>query len=269
MERAFLNTKDGQIHYRIAGTGGTPLVLIHHTPGSSDVYREAMDIISNKRCVIAMDTIGLGDSDKPPRWYTIEDYAKSVITLLDSLSIPKAVVLGRHTGSKTAVELAAAYPSMVEQLILFGPFYWESKEQEKGISQQGRWQPGEIKEDGSHLSEMWQSGQEPDLELNHRRVLDTLKAGDETLHAGHWASAMYDQEKRLPLIKCPTLIIWGSEDIAQHHTINFHKRGIAEAIADCTVVEVQGATGTMSTVMPEKFAQLILDFLKSETAKNS
>ena len=264
MNRAFLDTPDGQIHYRIDGSGEPSVVLIHHTPGSSDVYRDVIPIIAQRRRVIAMDSIGLGDSDEPPRWYTIEDYAKTVIMLLDSLDIDKAVILGRHTGSKTAVEMGAAYPERVDKVVLFGPFHWKEEERQKGIAQEGRWTPGEVKADGSHLTAMWQAGRGTDPKLNHRRVLDTLKAGEETLHAGHWASAMYRQVERLPLIKCPTLIIWASKDVEQHDTINFHRNGIAEAISDCTVAEVPGATGNMSTEMPEEFARLILDFVEAK-----
>jgi pimeloyl-ACP methyl ester carboxylesterase len=101
--------------------------------------------------VIAMDTIGYGDSDNPPRWYAIEDYARTVIMLLDSLKVEKAVVVGHHTGSKTAVEVAVAYPERVDKLVLLGPYYWEEDARRNGIDQKGDWAEAEPKMDGSHL----------------------------------------------------------------------------------------------------------------------
>ena len=38
IKRAFLDTEDGQIHYRIGGEG-EPLLLLHMNPRSSDEYR--------------------------------------------------------------------------------------------------------------------------------------------------------------------------------------------------------------------------------------
>ena len=66
IKRAFLDTEDGQILYRIGGEG-EPLLLLHMTPRSSDEFREVMPILAQHRQVIAMDLMGLGDSDKPPQ----------------------------------------------------------------------------------------------------------------------------------------------------------------------------------------------------------
>jgi pimeloyl-ACP methyl ester carboxylesterase len=78
IKRAFLDTEDGQILYRISGEG-KPLLLLHQNFRSGDEFRELIPIFAQKRLVIAMDFLGLGDSDKPPRMYSIEDYAKTVI----------------------------------------------------------------------------------------------------------------------------------------------------------------------------------------------
>ena len=58
VKRAFLDTEDGQILYRIAGEG-EPLLLLHMTPRSSDEFREIMPILAQDRLVIAMDLMGL------------------------------------------------------------------------------------------------------------------------------------------------------------------------------------------------------------------
>jgi Predicted hydrolases or acyltransferases (alpha/beta hydrolase superfamily) len=90
IKKAFLDTEDGQIFYRIGGEG-EPLVLLHMSPRSSDEFKELMAILAPKYRVIAMDLMGLGDSDKPPREYSISDYAKTVILLLDELGIKNVV----------------------------------------------------------------------------------------------------------------------------------------------------------------------------------
>ncbi|MEP0897782.1 alpha/beta fold hydrolase [Leptolyngbya sp. FACHB-1624] len=118
IKRAFLDTEDGQIHYRVGGEG-KPLLLLHMNPRSSDEYRELMPIfVQQGRQVIAMDLMGFGDSDKPSRLYSVADYAKTAIALLDELGIEKTDVLGNHTGAFVSGEIAVAYPDRVNKLIL-------------------------------------------------------------------------------------------------------------------------------------------------------
>ncbi|MBD0266361.1 MAG: alpha/beta fold hydrolase, partial [Tolypothrix sp. Co-bin9] len=113
IKREFLDTEDGQILYRIGGEG-KPLLLLHQNPRSSDEFVELMSILAKTRRVIAMDFLGLGDSDKPPRLYSIQDYAKTVIALLDELGISSTSILGNHTGAFVAGEVAVAYPQRVD-----------------------------------------------------------------------------------------------------------------------------------------------------------
>ncbi len=54
-----------------------------------------------------MDTIGYGDSYKPNKDCTIEDYAQGAIELLDALGISKTSLVGHHTGAVIAIELAS------------------------------------------------------------------------------------------------------------------------------------------------------------------
>lgn len=217
VKRAFLDTEDGQILYRISGEG-EPLILLHQNQTSSNEYLELMPILAEKRCIIAMDFLGFGDSDKPPRMYSIEDYAKTVILLLDTLGINQTSILGNHTGAFVAGEIAAAYPQRVGKLILSNPVVFE--EAGKAALLKKFAQGFEIQADGSHLLERWtariqyvNSG-----ELNHRLVLDDLKCFGYPLYAV-WAVANYclNLEKCLSQIKCPTLIIWGTVDLSLIH----------------------------------------------------
>ena len=265
MKRAFLDTPDGQIHYLIEGVGEPPLILIHQTPRSSDEYTEMMPLLGRKRRVIAVDIIGYGDSDKTLNFYTIEDYANTVIMLLDKLVIGKATMVGHHTGSKTAIELAAAFPERVEKVVLLGPYFWNEDVGQGAINQADRYKGLEVKGDGSHLAELWHNywvSEATDPEIKNRMVLDILKAGA-GFHRAHFASAKYRQEERMPLIQCPTLIIWGMRDIEWHDEIGLHRRNFAESISNCTVAEVQGGTAAMPNEKPEEVSQLILEFLEN------
>jgi pimeloyl-ACP methyl ester carboxylesterase len=186
IKRAFLDTADGQIHYRIGGKG-EPLLLLHMNPRSSDEYRELMPLLALHYRVIAMDLMGFGDSDKPPRLYSVADYARTAIALFDELGIEQANVLGNHTGAFVSGELAIAYPDRVKKLILCNV---------AGFGEAGkadlmrRFEEGfVIQPDGSHLMQRWhaRSRYVGSAELNHRWVLDDLKClAIPSMRYGRW-----------------------------------------------------------------------------------
>ncbi len=263
MRRAFFDTPDGQMHYRTEGVKDPPLVMLHQTPRSSDDFTEMMPLLSPERRSIALDFIGYGDSDKSTKYYGAEDYARTVISLLDHLKIGKATVVGHHSGTKVAIELATAFPERLEKLVLIGPYFWNEDTRQRAIAQTDRYVKFKTRPDGAHLMEMWRGywvSEAPDPEIKTRMVLDILKAG-ETLHRGHVASAAYRQEERLSLIKCPTLIIWGTRDIEWHIELGLHTRNFAESIPDCTVARVKDGAVSLPNDKPAEVSRLILEFL--------
>ncbi|RCJ38372.1 hydrolase [Nostoc minutum NIES-26] len=268
IKRAFLDTEDGQILYRIGGEG-EPILLLHMTPRSSDEFRELMPILAAKKLVIAMDLMGLGDSDKPPRVYSVADYAKTAIALLDELGIKKASIFGSLTGGYIAGEVAAAYPERVEKLILCNVIGFSQEERDKIFKTYS--QGSQIKEDGSHLMERWLArvSYVGKGELNHRCVLDDLKTFNSPVYPGiAVANYCLSTQERFRLIKCPTLILSGEKGLEP-----LEKAGLAryenqlwlrEVIPDSQRVELEGGTLWMLNQMPEEVLKAIVDFLEKQ-----
>ena len=189
MERFFVKTPFGKIHYVKEGAGD-PVILLHQTARSHDEYAEVIPLLAKDHQVIAMDTLGYGDSDKPSKRLSIEDYASTVKMLLDGEGLEKASVIGRHTGSFISMEFAAAYPERIDKLILSEPHYHDER-MRKGEEVQAffrgwvafwkNWLVSGTKEDGSHLVEAWNMVKEHDPSmppsLINRIILEYLKAG--------------------------------------------------------------------------------------------
>ncbi len=265
IKRAFLDTEDGQILYRIGGEG-EPLLLLHMTPRSSDEFREIMPILAQNRQVIAMDLMGLGDSDKPPRIYSVADYAKSAIALWDELGIKKSSILGSLTGGYIAGELAVAYPERVEKLILCNVHGFDREETDKIAK---RYSDGfRIKADGSHLMQRWLARTHyiGNGELNHRCVLEDLKCFGSPVYTG-MAVANYclDAQERFRSIKCPTLILSGEKSLEPLEKAGLAKAKnqfwLSKAISHSKKVELEGGTLWMLNQKPEEISTIILDFL--------
>lgn len=260
MRRAFLDTPDGQIHYCVAGAG-RPVLLLHQTPRSWDEYRDVIPLLARERRVVAMDTIGYGDSYKPPQRCDIEDYARGALALLDGLGIHATAVVGHHTGAVIAMELAAAHPERVERLVLSACPFVDAAERGRRRVAGHRVDHVEPRPDGTHLAELWQGRQRfypvdrPDLLA--RFVADALKAGEKIVE-GHGACSRYRMEERIGRVRCPTLVTCGTEDPFSFPAAEV----IARRIPGSRLVPIQGGTVAVVDQMPEAFARVVLDFLR-------
>lgn len=211
MERAYINISEGQIHYRVAGSG-PPLLLLHQTAFSSDEYLPVIPMLADNFQVFAMDTMGYGMSDPPPYVFTIEDYAQTVKEFLAALGVTPVHIVGHHTGASIGLEVATAYLTMVKKLVLSGCPVYEASERKERLA---KFRPLQITQDGSYILEKWQLFRQhmPNAgpEGWHKFIIAQLMAGPRG-EEGHHAVFRYDEKARLPRLTCPTLLIYGHED---------------------------------------------------------
>lgn len=258
VKRAYVDSPEGQIHYRIAGSG-EPLLLIHQASTSSADFKRVMPILAETHLVMALDLPGYGESDKPSRVYQIPDYVQSAIGFLDSLGVDKASIVGQHAGACIAVELAVTHPEWVDKLILSGlPVH-----REQGLPYPNFMEPWQAKQDGSHLMRVWEVvtswGPRAPLEIIQELALDYFKTGpgNEELHHASWD---YLCLPRLPLIKSPTLVLSGRSDLFVSE-IEEVKQLIPRS--KTLVIEGPGTGPLILRRRPEAFAEAVLNFLQN------
>jgi pimeloyl-ACP methyl ester carboxylesterase len=119
--KAYANTRHGQVHYRRLGAGGRRVLLIHWLPLSSRMYQHVMPILAERGCdALAVDLLGYGRSDPRPEKWSMTDWAANVAEVAQQLDFRAALVVGGHTSSCVAVELALGFPQVVASLALDG-----------------------------------------------------------------------------------------------------------------------------------------------------
>ena len=257
VERRFITTPLGRIHVAIAGTG-FPVLLLHQTPRSWDEYRDVLPLLGRDFRAIAMDTLGFGDSDRPSD-PSIELWAQGAFALLDALEVPRAAIVGHHTGAAIAVEMAASSPSRVRALVLSAcPFVDAARRaRHEGMRVID---DVETRTDGAHLAELWGRRQpfypEGNTDLLQRFMVDALRAG-EMAAEGHRVVNRYRMEDRLGHIRCPTLVIAPTGDPHVHPVAP----RVAGAIEGSVLRELSGGMVPLPDQMPEAFAGLISDFI--------
>jgi pimeloyl-ACP methyl ester carboxylesterase len=117
---------DGEIlHYKTAGKGTPVFFLLHGFGASLYSWNKVFPELAKLGTVIAYDRMGFGLTVRamPGEWSNINPYStagqvKSAAGLLNALGIAKAVWIGHSAGGIAAVHAAAAYPDMVQAIIL-------------------------------------------------------------------------------------------------------------------------------------------------------
>ncbi len=111
-----VRAKDTNISVRQSTGRGMPLVLLHGSGASKDVFSHQFDSsLAEIYQITAIDLPGHGLSDNaadPEESYTITGIAGTVDAVLSTLAIEKPVVFGWSLGGHVAIELAARRPDL-------------------------------------------------------------------------------------------------------------------------------------------------------------
>lgn len=97
---------------------GPPLVFIHGLSGSWQNWLEQLPVFARDHRVVAFDLPGFGASEMPSEPISISGYARLVDALFSELGIAGAAVVGNSMGGFIGAELAIAFPPRVERLVL-------------------------------------------------------------------------------------------------------------------------------------------------------
>ncbi len=215
VRRQLLETRHGYMHVRTAGNGGTPLVLLHQSPVSGLQFRRVLPELASDRLVVVPDRIGFGASD-PVAPLSIADYAAATFDALDEFGIEGFDLLGVHTGSCEAIELARTQPERVERVCLVAVPHFT--DEERAAFKEKFSAPPEPASDGSHLIECWRffdeiGAAEPrpgqwDAEMVHWLTLNYLLSGT-TPHAVF----DYPTGELVQKIEQPLLVMLTHDDI--------------------------------------------------------
>ena len=99
---------------------GPAVLMLHGTGDSSYSFSRVLPLLPAGLRVIVPDQRGHGDSDKPPRSYSMEEFALDALELLDALRIHRVTVVGHSMGSFIARRIAAFASARIDKLILIG-----------------------------------------------------------------------------------------------------------------------------------------------------
>jgi pimeloyl-ACP methyl ester carboxylesterase len=117
-----------RLHYRDAGTGEPPLLLVHGWGGDARVW-DPIPFLGHR--VIAVDLRGHGSSSVPDGGYRPPDLAGDLAQLLAELGVPRVVAIGHSMGAQVVTTLAVEHPALVAALVVIDPAYGADAAEER------------------------------------------------------------------------------------------------------------------------------------------
>ena len=216
MLRRIYPTRFGQMHLRSNDGKGVPLVLLHMSPRSGAMWELLQEKLG--RPTHAPDRLGYGFSDAPPWALSLEQYAQSTVDALKAAGMKGDIdILGMHTGSMEAIEVAHQIGSHVRRVIAVGMPLFSVEEQQRRLEMYSE-QPLKPLTEGGHVLGAWRGGfalREPpyDLADMHRRFVEHVLAANPG--AAFRAACGYPIEKKLKSLKTPLMVFAPHDDIIE------------------------------------------------------
>jgi len=247
-----------ETNFKIAGEG-EPLLILHGWGGSSGSWIEVQKILANNRFkVIVLDLPGFGKSISPPVPWSVKDYSNFVLKFIEKIGLEKIILMGHSFGGRIAIKFSNLYPEKLKNLILcssagikhsltlgqkiilnlslFGNFLF-SKKLLKRFKDVAR-----------------------NIFYSFLRKKDYAKAKGMMKETFQKVVAE-DLRTELPEIKTRTLIIWGQKDKA----VPLKDAYLMKEKIPQSTLEILSKTGhTPNLEEPEKLAEIILNFIKTE-----
>lgn len=214
LRKGYSDGPQGQLHWRRAGTLGTPgrpdLYCFSPAPFGSIAYSNLLPHLATDRGVVAPDYPGQGGSDGDSVTPSIEEYAASMAAIIHDLSQDTPVsVFGFHSGCLVAIELALTLSDKVDQVVLVDVPAFDPDTRAKYLPMVGA--PFEPSADAQSVAKSWDMAvtkrrETQSLEQCFAMFADTVGNGPR-INATFHAAFTYDVESKFAALKHKTTII--------------------------------------------------------------
>lgn len=270
------NTTPIEVHYEDMGAG-QPVVLIHGFPLSGRSWeKQTTALLAAGYRVITYDRRGFGQSSQPSVGYDYDTFAADLDTVMTTLDLRDAVLVGFSMGTGEVTRYLANFGSeRVSKAVMLGvvpPFLLKTDDNAEGVD--GSVFDGiieAIKGDRlAYLTGFFDAFYNLD-ELLGVRISEEVVRDSWNVAAG--ASAVgtvscpptwiTDFRQDLPKNDVPTLVVHGDAD--RILPIDSTARRLPELIADCVLVEIPGAPHGMLWTHGAEINELLLRFLAGES----
>lgn len=259
----YAEVNGNRLYYEDTRGQGPPIVFSHGFFMDHEMFAPQVAALRETHRVITWDERGHGYTEDSGRPFTYWDSARDCLGLLDHLGIERAVLAGMSQGGYLSLRAALLAPERVAGLVLI--------DTQAGVDDPETWAAHE------GLFRQWLAeGPTDDLvrtiaglivndpEEDERWIAKWQKryAGADAQRIEQAARTLLDREDvtdRLPEIRCPALVVHGTDDPAI--TLD-SARELCAGLPNCTgFVTVEGAAHASNLTHPKPVNAALRDFL--------
>jgi pimeloyl-ACP methyl ester carboxylesterase len=229
------------VHYEVAGQGPA-VVLIHGLSGSGRWWVYNVPVLAERYRVYNVDVVGFGRSRG--QRLVLQEAGNWLAEWLQVTGIAQAHLVGHSMGGYIAAEVAALAPEAVRRLVLVDAL----------VLPMG---PGLVR----HALDLARAARYMSLRFLPVLVGDVLRAGPRTMWQATREVLSADLSSRLGEVQAETLVIWGEHDTLLDPQLG---RELEEQLPHARFVCVEGAGHNPMWDRPQRFNELLLDFLEDD-----
>ena len=262
------------LHYEVFGEG-PPLLCVMGFGATLEGFELQARALARTRQVITFDNRGIGRSSSPRLPWSIGDFARDTLELMDHLGVARADVLGVSMGGMIAQRLAIVAPARVHALIVAGSFAHADRELRRivlkltadsvrGWARRGF---GGRRAFELALRAAWEGHVVSDAPLSPEsqaildrgwQLRDEIAASDKGVIGQLGALLTHDARRELHRIQAPTLVLAGSADALSPMR---QARLLADLIPGARLEVLAGAPHGMNLASAPLFNAAVASFL--------
>src|SRR3954454_16905061 len=253
-----------------------PVVFVHGLGGCWQNFLENIPrAAAEGRRAIALDLPGFGFSEMPRDDISISGYGRTVNALLDELDVGEAVLVGNSMGGFISAEVAIQFPARVARMVLVSAAGVKTSDLASGPVLAGARVVAAIATrtpaaaatetivKRRHLTHAaYNSFIRHPTRIRKELLYEITRGSGRPGFMDALRAIMdYDFRDRLPEIGCPTLIVWGTDDLLVPES----DAGEFERLIDDSRKLVFEDTGHMAMIeRPQTFNDRLFEFLAEE-----
>ena len=112
-ERSLQSFDGVEVSYNVNGKGEPALIFVSGWGGKKDDFFNQVDYFSPSYHTVCIDMPGFGKSGNNRVEWTMSNYAKDVIAVMNHLKIEEAVLVGQSMGGIVMLEVAKKIPGRI------------------------------------------------------------------------------------------------------------------------------------------------------------
>ena len=244
------------MHYVLYGSGTKRVVLLHGWGCDRNIWKATSELLRNHFQVVAVDFAGFGQSEEPHEVWGVEEYTRSVEAIARHEGVENPILIGHSFGGRVSILYASR--NEVAKVILTDA---AGVKPHRTLNYYRKVYTFKLMK---HLLP-WLIGQKKAQMLIEQRR--KASASSDYNQATPMMRAILskcvneDLKHVMPLIKAPTLLIWGENDTA---TPLSDAKTMEKLIPDAGLVSFPGCGHYSFLDNPVGYKAVIKEFLKNE-----